>query len=200
MCGPITPPSRNDNKYFVTFVDDYSRFVMVFLMKNKNDVYDCFKAYEARVSSIFCDKKISKIKCDNGSEYRSRMLSDFCLEKGIQISYTPPYTPQLNGVAERMNKTLMDKARSMIMESKLDESSWEDAVLAAAYITNRTQSCLERDKTPYKMWLGKKPYVGNMRVFGCITYARVPDCMRTKLEDKGLKCRFIGYTENGYKL
>lgn len=173
---------------------------MVFLMKNKNEVYDCFKAYEARVSSIFCDKKISKIKCDNGGEYRSRMLSDFCLEKGIQISYTPPYTPQLNGVAERMNQTLMDKARSMIMDSKLDKSFWEDAVLAAAYITNRTQSCLERDKTPYEMWLGKKPYVGNMRVFGCITYARVPDCMRTKLEDKGLKCRFIGYTENGYKL
>lgn len=200
VCGPITPTSHNGNCYFVTFVDDYSRFVMVYVIRHKSEVFNCIKDYEAKVTSLFCGKKISKINCDNGGEYCSKNFIEFCSQKGIQICYTPPYTPQLNGVAERMNQTLMDKARSMINQANMDKSFWEEAVLVAAYINNRTQSCVNKEKTPYDLWLNKKPNVSNMKVFGCIAYARVPDTLRVKLDDKGLKCRFIGYTENGYKL
>ncbi|XP_072377535.1 uncharacterized protein [Diabrotica undecimpunctata] len=77
----------------------------------------------------------------------------FCSETGIQISYTPPYTPQMNGVAERMNQTLMDRARCMIKEAGINKCFWEDAVLMAAYINNRTQSCLIQNKSPFELWL-----------------------------------------------
>lgn len=200
VCGPITPMSHNENNYFITFVDDFSRFVMIYAMKRKDAVINCFKDYESKVTAMFCNKRIAKIKCDNGGEYCSGSLKDFCREKGISISYTPPYTPQMNGVAERMNQTIMDKARSLIMQAGMDKMFWEDAVYMAAYITNRTQSYLVKDKTPYELWFDRKPNVSNMRVFGCIAYARVPDALRSKLDNKGVKCRFIGYTENGYRL
>lgn len=200
VCGPITPVSRNDNRYFVTFVDDYSRFVIIYVIKRKDEVIDCFKDYEKKVTAMFCNKRISKIKCDNGGEYCSGSLQEFCKNKGINISYTPPYNPQMNGVAERMNQTLMDKARSLILQAGFDKSFWEDAVYMAAYITNRTQSYLVKEKTPYELWFKTKPNVSNMRIFGCIAYARIPDALRTKLDNKGKKCRFIGYSENGYRL
>lgn len=200
VCGPLTPMSYNKKRYFVTFVDDYSRFVMVYVIKSKDEVFKCFMDYEAKVTSLFCNMKISKIKCDNGGEYRSKELIDFCSRKGIQILYVPPYTPQLNGVAERMNQTLMNMARSMIMQANMDKVFWEDAILTSAYITNRTPSSLVRNKTPYELWLGRKPNVSNMRVFGCVGYVRIPECMRTKLDNKGVKCVFVGYTENGYRL
>ncbi|KAF2903303.1 hypothetical protein ILUMI_02882 [Ignelater luminosus] len=82
----------------------------------------------------------------------------------------------------------------------MSKSYWEEAVLTAKYITNRTQSSLIKNRTPYELWLKKKPNVSNMRVFGCTAYARIPDSLRTKLDDKGVKCRFIGYAENGYRL
>lgn len=200
ICGPITPASHNENRYLVTFIDDFSRFVMVYIIKSKDQVFDCFKHYEAKVVALFCDKSISKIRCDNGGEYSSNIFKDFCDKKGIQISYTPPYTPQLNGVAERMNQTLLDMARSMILQAELDKMFWEEAVLTAAYITNRTQSSINKNKTPYELWFGKKPNVSHMKVFGCIAYARVPDALRSKLDNKGIKCRFVGYSENGYRL
>lgn len=200
VCGPITPTSRDGNKYFVTFVDDFSRFVMVYPIKSKDEVFNCFKDYEAKVTSLF-GKRISKLKCDNGGEYRSYTLLNLCSKRGIQIIYTPPYTPQLNGVAERMNQTLMNRARCMIKEAGISKCFWQDAVLMAAYITNRTQSCLVRDKSPFEMWCNKKPNVSNLRVFGCICYARVPGSIRAnKLDDKRVKCKFVGYTDQGYRL
>lgn len=200
VCGPLTPESNNENKYFVSFIDDFSRFAMIFIIKNKSEVFECFKEYYERVSTIFVNKRLSKLRCDNGGEYRSRDLMNFCKEKGIQLQYTPPYSPQVNGVAERFNQTVLNKARSMITQSKLSKKFWEEAVLTAAYIMNRSQSCIVENKTPYELWLGKKPNVSNMRVFGCICYARIPDSLRTKLDDKGRKCRFVGYTENGFRL
>lgn len=88
---------------------------MVYVIKHKSEVFECLKNYVAKVTSLFCNTKISKLKCDNGGEYYSKSLREFCDEKDIILSYTPLYTPQLNGVAERMNQTLLDKARSMVM-------------------------------------------------------------------------------------
>lgn len=199
ICGPLTPESNSKNRYIITFIDDFSRFSVVYVIKNKNEALNCLKNYKAKVETLH-GNKLTKIKCDNGGEYCSNSWKDFCSEAGIQILYTPPYSPQVNGVAERINQTLLNKARSMILQAKMEKSFWEEAVLTATYILNRTQSCLDKNKTPYELWLEKRPNVMNMRIFGCICYSRVPDALRSKLDNKGKKCRLVGYTENGYRL
>lgn len=77
---------------------------------------------------------------------------------------------------------------------------WEDTVLTTAYILKRSQSNLLKDKTPFELWSGEKPNIHNMKIFGCIAYAKVPDSIRSKLDDNDAKRRFVGYSQNGYRL
>ena len=105
--------------------------------------------------------------------------------------------------AERMNKMLMESARSMMLHAKLPDKYWAEAVATAAYIKNRTPAnAIKQNKTPFERWYGKKPNVSNLKVFGCITYAHVPDSQRQKLDKKSKKLRFVGYSleHKGYRL
>ncbi|KAK9732073.1 Integrase core domain [Popillia japonica] len=179
VCGPINPVSHTGNMYFVTFVDDYSRFVMVYVIEHKDEVLKCFKDYEAKVSALFSNKKIAKLKCDNGREYCSNSFLKFCEEKGIEISYTPPYTPQMNGVAERMNQTISYTPPYTPQMNGVAE--------------RMNQTLMDKASCSYCCVFNQQ----NAIIFA---YARVPDSLRTKLDDKGIKCKFVGYTENGYRL
>lgn len=124
-------------------------------MQYKSDVLSCFQLYEAMASAHF-GKNIACLRSDNGSEYYGNDSIQFCARKGIQMVATVPYTPQQNGVSERINRTLLDKARTMLHESNPPKELWGEAVYAATYLTNRspTNALLEH-KTPYEMWFGK---------------------------------------------
>lgn len=102
---------------------------MVYPIKHKNEVFNCFKNYVNGVSSLF-NKRVSKLKCDNGGEYSSKEFSNFCSERGIQILYTPPYSPQVNGISERMNQTLVDKSRPMIMQANISKMTQIPSVIS----------------------------------------------------------------------
>ncbi len=123
--------------------------------------------------------------------------------KGITHQLTIAYSPEQNGTAERMNRTLMESARSMMSHSGLTDEYWAEAVAAAAYVRNRSaSSALKEDETPYESWHGKKPDISHLKVFGCIAYAHIPDSQRRKLDKKAKKYRFVGYCINskGYRL
>ena len=128
VCGPVTPVTWDDQRYLVTFIDDYTHFTVVYLIKNKSNVLEMFQRYKAMAES-HTGKKIARIRCDNGGEYKSNEFKGICEKAGIQIQYSEPYTPQHNGVAERMNRTLLEKARSMIADSKLNKGFWGEAVV-----------------------------------------------------------------------
>ena len=116
---------------------------------------------------------------------------------------TVPNSPQQNGVSERMNRTLIESARSMIAHAGLSNIFWAEAISAASYVRNRLPtSALKEGETPYERWYGRKPDVSHFRVFGCMAYAHVPDCERRKLDTKSRKMRFVGYslTSKGYRL
>ena len=106
------------------------------------------------------------------------------------------YTPEQNGVAERMNRTLVESARSMIHAQGLGQEYWAEAVVAAAYIRNRVISRSTYGKSPYHLWYGKKPTVRHLRVWGCIAYAHVAHEKRSKFDAKAVKCVMIGYSES----
>eukprot|EP00253_Pinus_taeda_P026886 PITA_26886 len=107
-----------------------------------------------------------------------------------------------NGVAERMNKTLMERARSMPSGVGLGQEFWAETVDTTCYLVNGSPSSALEDKTPQEVWTGKKPSLSHLRVFGCDAYVHVPKENRTKLDSKSEKCIFIGYKDGlkGYKL
>ena len=99
-----------------------------------------------------------------------------------------PYSPDQNGVAERMNRTLLESARSMMVHPGLLDKFWAEAVDCVAYIRNRTPtSAIKCNKTPLEFWSGRKPDILHLKVFGCTAYTHAPDTQRQKLEKKAMK-------------
>lgn len=201
VCSSISPISHDGKRYFLTFKDDYTHFTVVYLMKNKSETFECFKNFEATVTAKF-ETKISSLCCDNGREYLSNVFKDFCRAKGIQIKNIIPYTSELNGTAERMNRTLVEKARAILLESKLSKGMWGEAILCAVYLINRSPtSSFKRNVTPAEMFYGNKPNLRNLRIFGCLGYYHIPkQKLEGKFNSKGKPCIMIGYTHNGYRL
>ncbi|RVW25895.1 Retrovirus-related Pol polyprotein from transposon TNT 1-94 [Vitis vinifera] len=114
-------------KYFISFIDDFSRYMYLYILHNKNEALDAFKVFKAEVEKQY-GKQIKIVRSDRGGEYYGRYLEDgqspgpfakFLQEHGIVAQYTMPGSPDQNGVAERRNRTVLDMVRSMLSSSKL---------------------------------------------------------------------------------
>ncbi|KAI5748286.1 hypothetical protein M8J77_023876 [Diaphorina citri] len=199
LCGPIDPISHEGYRYILTFLDDYSHFLYVYLLKEKSEVFDKFKEYFYYTKSLF-NKTVNKLRCDNGGEYKSKNLIDFCNENGVLIDYTISYTPELNGKSERVNRTIIEKARTMLSEANVPKVHWSSAVYTAVYLLNRSYTTCVDNKTPAEVWYNQKPDISNLKVYGCIVYYHVPKQLRSKLDEKAKKGVFLGYCLNGYRV
>jgi hypothetical protein len=136
VCGPMRVNSLAGSRYFVTFIDDKSRWCEVFFMKKKSEVIEKFKEYKCLVEKK-TERKIKTVRSDNGTEYTSHYLEDFLKQEGIRHELTVEYTPQQNGVAERKNRSLVETARCLMIQSRLSASFWAEAILTANHIRNR---------------------------------------------------------------
>ncbi len=198
LIGPFNNVSFNGFKYVLTFTDDYSGFITIYLLKFKSEVIESFKEYFWRTKRMF-NYGINEIRCDNGTEYTNREFRNFCREKGIRIGYTIPYTPQMNGKAERIGRTLMDKARTLLVSAGLEGKYWSEAMLCAAFLTNRVPNCY--NVIPAKLWYDKDIRYDRFRVFGCNAYLLTPKQKReNKFEPKSKKYILVGYDWSGYRL
>lgn len=150
VCGPFLT-TFDGYVYFITFIDDFTHMCTTYLLKRKSDVFSVFKKYKARVEAQF-NLSIASFRSDNGGEYTAGEFKQFYSDAGIILDYVPSYTPQLNGVSERMNRTLCDKIRAMLDDSELDQKFWGEALLTATYLTNRTSTETLQGRTPYKLW------------------------------------------------
>jgi len=139
--------------------------------------------------------KIKTFLSDNGGEFVSKKFDNFLHECGIQRQTSAPYTPQQNGVVERTNRTIMECTRSMIRAQGLDLEFWAKAVNMAIYIKNQCPTKALESKTLQEAWTNRKPDVFHLRVFGCKTFAHIPNENRSKLESKSMPCGFLGYCE-----
>lgn len=198
LCS-LEVPSYGGGKYFITFIDDFSRKTWVYILKNKSEACDTFKIFKAYVEKQ-SGEKVKVLRTDRGQEYI--VCDDFLQKNGIKHQLTARYTPQQNGVAERKNRTIMDMVKCMLRLKNLPKYFWAEAVACAVYILNRSPSSSVEGRTPFEVWSGRRPNIEHMRVFGCIAYAHVPNHIRKKLDDKAEKCIFIGYSNvtKGYKL
>ncbi|GJW38424.1 retrovirus-related pol polyprotein from transposon TNT 1-94 [Tanacetum coccineum] len=156
----------------------------------------------SRYYVTFIDDSSRKcLKSDNGEEYSSREFIEYCAENEIRMLKTVPETPQENGVAERMNRTLIERAKSMRLHAGLPKMFWEDSVNMAAYLINRGPSVPFGFRIPEEEWQGKEVSLTHLRVFGCDFYVKVKDVSRDNPDAKSMKCTFIGYGSNemGYR-
>lgn len=150
LYGPIDSSTWNKKKYFMTFLDDYTHYTMAFLLESKYEMNDVLKEYVQRVEAHW-NTRVYKIRCDNGKEYLNKDIQTWCKRKGIVLDNTIPYTPQLNGKVQRLNKTLLDKVRALLFDSGFDKNMWGEALYKSVYILNRTSTNVLQT-TPYEMW------------------------------------------------
>ncbi|KAJ9535931.1 hypothetical protein OSB04_un000899 [Centaurea solstitialis] len=196
VCGPFSHVARGGYRYFITFTDNFSRYGYVYLMRHKSETFEKFKEYQNEVQNLL-DKRIKFLRSDRGGEYLSDEFDNHLMECGIVSQFTPPYTPQMNGVSERRNRTLLDMVRTMMCHSSLPISFWGHALETAAHILNGAPT-KSVEKTPYELWKGKKPNISFLKIWGCEVYVKRPTS--EKLKPKSDKCFFVGYpkTTVGY--
>ncbi|KAL1193517.1 Retrovirus-related Pol polyprotein from transposon RE1 [Cardamine amara subsp. amara] len=195
------PCATHDNyNYFVSFIDEKSKYSWVTLMPSKSHVLDAFSKFYNYVLTQF-GTKIKILRSDNGGEYTSHAFKEFVGKNGIVHQTSCAYTPQQNGVAERKNRHLMEVARAMMFDRSVPKTFWGDAVMTAAHLINRLPMRNLEDMSPYEVLYNTKPIIDHLRVFGSVCFVFVPEAQRNKLEPKSIKCMFIGYssTQKGYK-
>ncbi|GKA56517.1 putative ribonuclease H-like domain-containing protein, partial [Tanacetum coccineum] len=138
-------------KYCLVVTDDYSRFSWVFFLTTKDETSEILKIFIKEVENLV-DKKVKIIRSDNGTEFKNKVMDDFCREKRIKRVYSVARTPQQNGIAERKNRTLIEAARTMLADSKLPTTFWAEAVFIACYVQNRVLIVKPHNKTPYELF------------------------------------------------
>jgi len=200
VCGPFQTTGFKGEKYFVSFIDDYSKIARIYNIKSKDEVFEKLVEYVNESENI-TGKRIKVIRCDNGKEYLNNKFFRFAKEKGIWINNCPAYVHELNGTAERFNRTIMDMARCLLDEAQVHKSFWPEIVCAAAYLKNRTLANTVERKTPYEIFFGKRPNVKNLKLYGSKVFIRKPEQKRVSKWDKKAEIGILlGYSEVGYRV
>ena len=189
ICGPLSVTTQGGHSYFITFTDDFSRYGYVYLLRHKSDAFGKFREFQNEVENQL-ERKIKALRSDRGGEYLSAEFQSYLKDQGILSEWTPPYTPQLNGVSERRNRTLMDCVRSMMASADLPSFFWGYALETATRLLNIAPS-KSVPKTPYELWHKKVPTYSYLRVWGCDAY--VKRLVGDKLDPRSRLCKFVGY-------
>jgi hypothetical protein len=195
--GPFKTRTISGYRYWITFIDDYTRFRAVMFLKSKDEAFNAFKRYKAYAEN-YLNAKIQCMRIDKGGEYMSTKFIDFMLDHGITRQYTVRARPQQNGVAERANRTIEEHVVAMLKESRLPPSFLGQAVASYVHIWNRCSTTSLSSKTPYELWHKKIPDVSHLRVWGCTAYVHIQKDKRTGIGSHMEKCIFVGYPD-GYK-
>ncbi|TYK23426.1 gag/pol protein [Cucumis melo var. makuwa] len=154
LCGSMNVKAWRGYDYFISFIDDYSRYGHVYLIQNKSDFFEKFKEYKAEVENE-SSKTIKTLRSDRAAEYMDLRFQDYLIEHGIQSQLSAPSMPQQSGVSERRNRTLLDMVCSMMSFAQLPDSFLGYALETTIYILNKVPS-KSVFETPYELWKGRK--------------------------------------------
>jgi len=196
--GPHRNPTHTGARYFLTIVDDFTRFTWVHLMSFKSDTQTILKSFFSWVKTQF-QHDIKTLRADNGGEFLSiRPFLDSC---GTLFQHSCPYTPQQNGVVERKHRHLLNVSRALKFQANLPLKFWGESLQTACYLINRLPSPLLSHKSPYELLHNTPPTYTHLRVFGCLSYATnlTPT---NKFDERAHRCIFLGYPlgQKGYKV
>ena len=159
--------------------------------KSSADVLQRFKEYQAEVENQL-GKKIKRLRTDGGKEF-VKVMGQHLKACGIIHETTAPYTPEQNGVAERANRTIVERVKAIIAEAKLDRKLWMELASTVVYLKNRSPSSAVPGTTPYEMWYGEKPSLSHLRTIGIKAHIHVPKEKRIKLDTNSHEGILVGY-------
>lgn len=215
VLGPFTP-GRNGEKFVVTFVDNFTNFVSIALMKKKSEVAFSLARFHKQTEAKFPGTPLHILRADCAKEYVDGDCNQYCGQSGITIEDTSSYAPQLNGVAERTNRTVSEKLRALLFDANLEADHWTHAIQTAVYLMNRLPCRANPEyATPFELWHDRKPAYTSLRVFGCIAERYIPPAVRsvtvgqarragliadTKLCPRSERRILVGFTATGYQV
>jgi hypothetical protein len=193
ICGPL-PPSYGNFSYYILFVDCFSRFITLFLMKSRDEALSLFIQFKT-TAETFCGQKIKTLRLDNAPELIHGQMEIYCKAHGIAFEKTVPDSPSQNGVAERCNLTICCMSRAMLVDSNLRNWFWPFAVQTAVHIKQRVpHSSLPANTTPFQLWFSRRPNLSHLRPFGTKCTSRIiANHHPSKFEPRGEAGRFLGY-------
>ena len=198
LCGPFPVPSYGGHLYYISFIDDATRFTWIRFLKKKSDTFDVIRQFieEIRVQH---GKTIKRFRFDNGGEYIDARVTNLLKDNGIINDPTPAYSPETLGIAERFNRTMGEAIRSMLLGlgPNYNKRLWAEAAGTGTYLKNRVPHKRLKDKTPYEALSGNKPSVLHLHPFGQKCFAHIPKASRkagSKLLPRAAPGIFVGYT------
>jgi histone deacetylase 1/2 len=192
------PDSVGGKRYYVSFIDDYSKFTWIYLLKFKSEVFEKFREFQTLVERLF-DRKILTMQTDWGGEYQR--LHSFFEQIGITHHVSCPHAHQQNGSAERKHRHIVEVGLALLAHASMPLKFWDEAFLAATYLINRTPSKVLNYVTPLERLFNQTPDYTSLRVFGCACYPNLRPYNRHKLEFRSKQCVFLGYSNlhKGFK-
>ncbi|CAI7902653.1 unnamed protein product [Closterium sp. NIES-54] len=184
-------------EYFLTIVDVYTRMTWVYVLSKKSDMAETVKTDWLPMVERQQDRLVKAIRTDQGGEFLSKDFGLWLKKNGIRHSLTMPYSPAMNGITERANRTITETARGLLIEAGLPDYFWPDAMRSACVAKNRALTHVGADKwVPYVEWIGRKPKVDMLRVFRCMCMALVPKHLRhNKLGAKAIWAVHLGMAQ-----
>ncbi|CAI7885765.1 unnamed protein product [Closterium sp. NIES-54] len=197
VVGPLNLGAAG-SEYILTIVDVYTRMTWVYVLSKKSDVAETVKTDWLPMVERQQDWLVKAIRTDQGGDFLSKEFSLWLKKNDIRHSLTMPYSSAMNGIADRANRTITETARGLLIEAGLPEYFWPDAVRSACVAKNRALIHVGADKwVPYVEWIGRKPKVDMLRVFGCMCMALVPKHLRhNKLGAKAIWAVHLGMAQN----
>ncbi|KAG7599793.1 Retrotransposon Copia-like N-terminal [Arabidopsis suecica] len=199
--GPAPVTSVQGFRFYIVFIDNYSRFCWFYPLKLKSDVFSIFKSFQSLVENQF-NQKIKIFQSDGGGEFVNKHMQSHFELCGIQHFISCPHTPQQNGLAERKHRHILELGMSMLYHSHLPQSLWVDALFTANFLSNLLPTSIhDKMQSPYEVLNGVSPVYTALRVFGCACYPYLRPYSENKFDPKSLLCVFLGYTEKykGYR-
>ena len=190
--GPAPCVSVEGFKYYVTFIDECTRFCWIFPICNKSDVGATFVSFYNFVVNQF-NASVKVLQSDGGGEYIGKSFQNFLMDKGIIHHMSCPHTPEQNGLAERKHRHIIETSITLLQTASLPPSFWFFACQTAVYLINRMPSSTLQNKSSSEVLFHSIPEIHHLRVFGCSCYPLLRPYTHNKLQPRTTKCIFLGY-------
>ena len=190
--GPAPVMSVDDFRYYVLFVDHFTRFTWLYLLKSKSKVFSKFIEFKAMVETQF-STKIKTLRSDGGGEYTFSAFKSYLLQHDITHQISCPYTPQQNGLFERKHRHLVETTITLLSQASMPTTYWSYAILSTVFLINLLPTSILGFTSPWSKLYSSSPDLSQLKVFGCACYPLLRPYTSHKLDPRTKECLFLGY-------